>query len=148
MRPQPLVSPRPVTLRRLTGRLRNTLAVVCGRRFTQKTRPEMRKPGLLFFLLTGALTLSFSPQVHAQVRDREQSRREHLRPLIVQDVDENKRLTLHGNTHPEARPENDRGKVADDYLIEHMLLQLKRPPEQERALEKFLEEQQTPGSPN
>ena len=108
----------------------------------------MRKPGLLFFLLTGALTLLFTPQVRAQVRDREQSRRDHVRLLVVQDVDENSRVTLHGNTHPEAKAANDQGKVSDDYVIEHMLLQLKRPAEREQALEKFLEEQQTPGSPN
>ena len=54
MRPQPHVSPGTGMLRRLTGRVKNTLPAVFGRSFTQKTRPAMRKPGWLCFL-TGVL---------------------------------------------------------------------------------------------
>jgi subtilase family serine protease/acyl-CoA thioesterase FadM len=72
----------------------------------------------------------------------------HPRPVISQTVDENKRVILNGNTRPEATPENDHGRVPDDHRMEHMLLQLKRSPEIETALEQFIEGLQTPGSPN
>jgi regulation of enolase protein 1 (concanavalin A-like superfamily) len=70
------------------------------------------------------------------------------RPRITQSFDETKRIQLFGNTRPEARPENDRGAVADSLPLEHLLLQLKRSPEQEQALQQFLDELHTPGSPN
>ena len=43
---------------------------------------------------------------------------------------------------------NDRGAVADDFQMEHMLLQLQRPPEQEQALKQFIDQLHDPGSPN
>ncbi|MGH9714723.1 MAG: S53 family peptidase [Candidatus Acidiferrales bacterium] len=70
------------------------------------------------------------------------------RPLITENLDENKMVTLRGNTRPEARRENDRGIVADNFAMEHMLLQLRRSPEQERSLQQFIEELHTKGSPN
>ncbi len=68
--------------------------------------------------------------------------------LITQNVDESKLVTLAGNTRPEANKQNDRGSVADDLSMEHMLLQLKRSPQQERELRQFIEELQVPSSPN
>ena len=70
------------------------------------------------------------------------------RPVIAQAIDERARLTLEGNTRPEASATNDRGAVADDLPLEHMLLQLRRPPEREQALQKFIQELHTRGSPN
>jgi Pro-kumamolisin, activation domain len=70
------------------------------------------------------------------------------RARITQNVDEGDRVALRGNTHPEARAENDRGAAREDMPMEHMLLQLKRAPEQEQALVAFLDELQTKGSPN
>jgi hypothetical protein len=72
----------------------------------------------------------------------------HARPRITQGIDEASRATLEGNTHPEARPTNDRGPVANDFAMEHMLLQLKRSPEQEQAVQQFIDELHTKGSPN
>ena len=43
---------------------------------------------------------------------------------------------------------NDRGAVADDFQMEHMLLQLQRPPEQEQALKEFIDQLHDPASPN
>jgi len=57
-------------------------------------------------------------------------------------------VTLKGNTRPEARAQNDRGAVADDFPMEHILLQLRRAPEIEKALQQFIDELHTPGSPN
>ena len=72
----------------------------------------------------------------------------HTRALITQEVDETRLVTLKGNTRPEANAMNDRGAVADDFQMEHMLLQLQRPPEQEQALEEFIEQLHDPASPN
>ncbi len=87
---------------------------------------------LIFFLLIGPM---------AQAQDG--------RPvLITQNVDESKLVTLAGNTRPEANKQNDRGLVADNLSMEHMLLQLRRSSEQERELEKFIDELHESSSPN
>ena len=83
------------------------------------------------------------PSVRAQIESGL-----HARPRITQRIDETNRITLPGNTHPEARPVNDRGAVANDFAMEHMLLQLKRSPEQELAIQQFLDELHAKGSSN
>ena len=60
--------------------------------------------------------------------------------LITQNIDEGKLTTLGGNTRPEAKAKYDRGLVADTLSMEHMLLQLKRSPEQEQELRQFIDE--------
>ena len=55
---------------------------------------------------------------------------------------------LAGNTRSQANVQNDAGRVADSLSMEHMLLQLKRPPEQEEAFTQLIESQQDPSSPN
>ena len=52
------------------------------------------------------------------------------------------------NVRPEARPENDRGRVGDSLPMQHMLLQLKRSPEREASLQQFIEAVETKGNPN
>jgi len=73
---------------------------------------------------------------------------ENVRPvLITQSVDESKLVTLGGNTRPEARTKYDRGRVADSLLMEHLQLLLRRSPEQERELDKFLDDLHDSSSP-
>ena len=72
----------------------------------------------------------------------------HSRPRITQAIDEQKRVTLRGNTRREAKPSNDRGTVANSFRLEHLLLQLQRSPEQQRAVEQFIDDLQNPNSPN
>jgi regulation of enolase protein 1 (concanavalin A-like superfamily)/uncharacterized membrane protein len=72
----------------------------------------------------------------------------HARPLVTQNIDEGKLVELHGNTRPEVKADNDRGAVGDDLLLEHMLLQLRRPAEKEEELQEFLEDLQEEGSPH
>jgi len=67
--------------------------------------------------------------------------------LITQKVDESQWVTLVGNTRPEAKAKYDRGRVADDLLMEHLLLLLKRSPDQERDLEKVIDELHDSSSP-
>jgi subtilase family serine protease len=73
---------------------------------------------------------------------------QNTRVLITQNIDEGKRLTLKGNTRHEAKAENDRGAVTDDFAMAHMLLQLRRSPTQEQDLQRFIEELHTQGSSN
>jgi len=68
--------------------------------------------------------------------------------MLTHTINENTIVTLRGNTRPEAITGNDRGRVADDFRIDHMFLQLRRPPEQQHELEKFLAELLDPKSPN
>lgn len=56
-------------------------------------------------------------------------------------------ITLTGNTRPEARAANDRGRVADGLELQHLMLQLRRTPEQDRALEQYLQDLHDPASP-
>ena len=72
----------------------------------------------------------------------------HARALISQNVDESELVTLKGNTRPETIPQNDSGPVADGLRMEHMLLQLQRPPELEKELQQFIDELHDPASPN
>ncbi len=60
------------------------------------------------------------------------------RTLVTQSVNEAQLVPLRGNTRPEAKPANDRGPVPDGFPMRHLLLQLKRSPEQQQALEQFL----------
>jgi subtilase family serine protease len=67
-------------------------------------------------------------------------------PLAAQSVE---RLhTLAGNTPSQSNAQNDRGKVADSFAMDHILLQLQRSPEREQALRILIEQQQDSTSPN
>jgi len=93
---------------------------------------------LTVLVVLAAMSLAFP--VQAQVNN--------ARAVITQGVDEGNLVTLRGSTRPEATAANDRGVLANDFPMEHMLLQLQRSPEQEQALRLFIDELQTPGSAN
>ncbi|PYU18098.1 MAG: hypothetical protein DMG30_29125, partial [Acidobacteria bacterium] len=67
---------------------------------------------------------------------------------ITQRVDERNLVALRGNTRREVNRDNDRGDVDEDFAMTHMLLQLRRSPEQERELQQFINDLHTEGSPN
>jgi hypothetical protein len=70
-------------------------------------------------------------------------------PLITQSINDSDLVTLAGNTRPEAKnPNNDRGPVADDMPMPHMMLQLRRPAAQEQALQALIDQLHDPKSPN
>src|SRR5580692_8777409 len=69
-------------------------------------------------------------------------------PRVTQAVDEAKLVALHWKVHPLAKPEFDRGVVADSQPMNRMLLMLQRSPDQETALRTLLDAQQTKNSPN
>ena len=70
------------------------------------------------------------------------------RSLLAGPIDESRLVTLHGSVHPLARPANDLGPVSDSYATGRMLLLLNRPPERKAALQQFLQDVHTPGSPS
>lgn len=103
----------------------------------------VRKLGLRSFLLVLLTWLLAVTPAHAQLKPTAQPR-----ITFFQDRQEGPQVTLGGNVRPEARREYDRGIVADTLPMEHMLLQLRRSPAQEHALEQFIEELHRKGSPN
>ncbi|HEX4322130.1 MAG TPA: choice-of-anchor D domain-containing protein [Acidobacteriaceae bacterium] len=67
---------------------------------------------------------------------------------VIDHVDDSRLVRLTGNTHPLARPANDKGLVEPSKLLERMVLVLQRSPEQEKALAAFNEGQYDPKSPD
>lgn len=82
-----------------------------------------------------ASTASFAQVPSARVR-------------ITQPVDDTKLTVLHGNTHPLARAQFDRGAAPFNLPMQRMQLVLKRGPEREAALEALMAQQQDKSSPN
>ena len=70
------------------------------------------------------------------------------RVLVTIPIDETHLVTLVGNTRIEATAKNDRGRVADEFPMNHMLLQLKRAPELEQAFAQHIESLTDKSSPN
>lgn len=69
-------------------------------------------------------------------------------PLITRPASDNDRVSIPGNVSPFATAANDRGRVDDGTLLEHMQLLLQRPADREQALQQLMKEQLTAGSPN
>ncbi len=89
------------------------------------------------FSLVGAGLLGLgSATAHAQAT-----------PRVTGPVNESALVSLPGGVHPWARAQFDRG-AAPASLNGHLLMVLKRSPEQETALQTFLASQQDPHSPN
>lgn len=103
------------------------------------TRKFVRRP-----LMAACLTLGmvlFTQWAPAAVFDAA------AHPMISRKVDEHAVVAIAGNHRPEAIAANDRGRVADDLILEHMELLLKRPAEREQALESLIEAMHDPASP-
>ena len=69
-------------------------------------------------------------------------------PLVTAPVNEARLVSLPGNVRREANALNDRGAAGNALQMEHMLLQLSRPPVREAALTTLIAEQYKPGSTN
>lgn len=100
-----------------------------------------RRATTLFLSVAGLL-------VYSSVALISQNTGRRATPLILDKVDENKLVTLSGNTRSEANAENDLGPVEDSLTMDHMMLQLKRSPQQEQAAEQFVADLHNPKSPN
>src|SRR5271170_772835 len=66
---------------------------------------------------------------------------------ITDQINDNDVVTVPGNVRPEATARNDRGRVPDDFPLDHLLLQLRRSPLREHALEQLLDQLEDPTSP-
>ncbi|HET9409481.1 MAG TPA: protease pro-enzyme activation domain-containing protein, partial [Candidatus Sulfotelmatobacter sp.] len=67
---------------------------------------------------------------------------------ILEPIDDTKIVRLAGNTHPMAQPKSDLGLVDRSLPMDRVVLVLKRSPQQEAALEKFMAQQYNQNSPN
>ena len=67
-------------------------------------------------------------------------------PRIVENIDATKLVTLAGHVSPLASAKFDQGAVSAGLPLQHMLLQLRRSPEMEAALEKAVAERENPQS--
>ncbi len=90
----------------------------------------------------GLAVLCLAGSAHCQEQTGQPTRR-----LITQAIDENKMVTLAGNTRPEAVAKNDLGLVADSLPMD-MMLQLQLPAEKERELEQLTHDLEDPRSPS
>ncbi|HTZ83504.1 MAG TPA: S53 family peptidase [Candidatus Acidoferrales bacterium] len=103
----------------------------------------MRVPSLLRFSAAALAVLFGVNVVSPAATNGSQSR-----PLITAEINESNLVTLTGNTRPEANAANDRGPVSGDLALEHMFLQLRRAPERESALQRYIADLQNPNSQN
>ena len=69
-------------------------------------------------------------------------------PQITQPVDNQKRMVLKGNVRPMPQRARDLGAVDINTPASRLLLLLKRPAEQETALQQYIAQEHTPGNPN
>jgi len=99
---------------------------------------KIRTTAMGVVLASLSLALIATPAVQAQT---------HPVPArVTAQVDDTRTVQLKGNVHPLARPEFDRGAVADSQPMTRMLLTLQRSAEQETALQQLMDAQQTKGS--
>ncbi len=68
------------------------------------------------------------------------------RPMITKPVVEANPVPLFGNIRPEVKVATDHGRVVDNFAMQHMLLQLRRPPAQEQALTQLIDQLHDPAS--
>jgi subtilase family serine protease len=97
-----------------------------------KTRPLFRAIALF------ALLVAFITQF---------ARAQSATPSAIPSVNSPQRVTLSGNVHPLAQARFDHGAVADSTPAPRLLLLLRRSPQQETALQQFLEQAHRPGNP-
>ncbi len=86
------------------------------------------RPNLLLLAL---LALGLCPGLHGTAN----ATGDVARALITMPIDEARLVKLEGNTRPEASAANDRGRVPDSLVLEHLQLLLRRPVERQVALE-------------
>jgi len=71
----------------------------------------------------------------------------NVRSRIHEPIDDSRRVPLQGHVHPMAQARFDRGAAPAGLPVEHMVLLLKRTPEQDQELATLLEDQNDASSP-
>ncbi len=102
------------------------------------------RSAILFGLLTFFMVSSLNSHVFAAAAN--QAGLGMAAPQIVTTIDDAQLVPLVGSTHPLAVSAYDQGAVADDFPMQHMLLQLKRSAAAEQRLEAALREMENPKS--
>ncbi len=106
----------------------------------------MHIPRAHLFAFAAALCLLISSAALAQRIVLAQANGPDLASQIVSAVDDARRVTFAGNTHPLARVQFDQGRVADGTRLRRMFLVLGRSQQQESALKELIDEQQDKSS--
>jgi hypothetical protein len=102
----------------------------------------------LIILVALVLSLSVCIAARTRVAASVTAQNSSVPLRITQAIDDAKLTRLHGNVHPLARPEFDRGAAPPALPMQRMLLVLKRSSQQETSLQTLLEQQQDTLSPN
>ena len=105
-------------------------------------RIQKLSPIFLPFVLAFGAGLASSAQIQTEARTTVP----FVPSRVTQRVDDERRITLRGNTHPMARQALDQGLVEASLPMERVMLVLKRSPEQEAALAAFDERLYDPKS--
>ena len=111
---------------------------------------KLRRSHTSLFVAMCSLALSlFSTAMFAATASSNGRRVVSAGPRITQAIDERTYVPLSGNTRPEARNfANYRGPAAAELPIDHMFLFLQRSPEQEQAVDQFINSLNDRKSPN
>ena len=106
--------------------------------FTRSTGLSTRGPVYLLFGLIIFLSVSLAGQTVPlpAARDR------------VGVIDETQFVSLKGHVHPLAQARFDRGSVEDGLVLEHLILLLRRSPEQDAAVAVLVDQLHNQNSPN
>lgn len=91
---------------------------------------------------SGLVGLLAPPQLRAQSAPSLVANR------LTQRIDENSRVTLKGTVSPFANAANDRGPAPDSMTLDRIQVVLQRSAAQQAALNRLIQEQNTPGSSN
>ncbi len=96
--------------------------------------------GLLLVFMLSSIT-----EVSARVPDSIKSVAPKIR--LTHAIDDQDRVTLHGNRHPALNTSIDQGPVNAELVLQNMILVLQPSASQQAELDAFTQAQQTPGSP-
>ncbi len=110
---------------------------------TRVSRNHLLQSLVLIFLICAC----FAVRLPAQADDSVSPLSAQPRDRVAGFIDEERRLTLHGSTHPLATKQNDLGAIRPEFPMERMILTLSPDAEQQRALTRLAQAQHDPSSP-
>jgi pseudomonalisin len=102
----------------------------------------MRRSLRIRFTLAAVFVLSCFPSCGLAQTSTIAPRNRIVSPIVDSDA-----ITLAGNVHPLARPEFDRGLLAEETRLDRIMLLLKPSADQQRGLDVLTQAQQNPSSP-
>ena len=110
---------------------------------------------LLLTILGAVWSIDCADATEVSASQKPTSRRQRLSQFLkgsssrsLQAINPNQLSPMATGVPVRATPLNDRGRIPDTLVLEHILLLLHRPLAQEQALQDFMREQQDPNSPN